>query len=191
MAGRFFITGLPRSMTAWCANFFSTGDVFCYHDGLANCASLDEFGKKLEAFEVCGDADSGLAWFYDDLRGLYPDAQWAVIRRNDCEVIESLMAMPAYHGIPKMTRSQCEEVVSDLTARLAKISADPRVLTMHTTDLLKREGARALWWHCLRDCSAWNNQRWAQLRDLRVTVIPQRVSISARAAESLFSGKAA
>lgn len=35
---QFFITGLPRSRTAWLANFLSTGDVICLHE-----ATVQEF----------------------------------------------------------------------------------------------------------------------------------------------------
>ena len=191
MATKFFITGLPRSMTAWCANLFSTGDSFCYHDGLANCGSLAEFGKKLHAHEVCGDADSGLAYFYDELSELYPDAQWAVIRREPAGVVESLVAMEPYSGLAGFTTKTASDAVSDLVPHIERIAASPRVLTLSTKDLLNREGARALWWHCLRDSSPWNTARWMMLRDLRVTVKSEQISLSLDKARSLLAQRKA
>lgn len=188
---KFFITGLPRSMTAWCANLFTTGDSFCYHDGLANCGSLAEFGKKLHAHEVCGDADSGLAYFYDDLSELYPDAQWAVIRREPADVVASLVAMEPYAGLAGFTQQAASDTVSDLLPHLDRIASSSRVLTLTTKDLLNREGARALWWHCLRECSIWNTARWTQLRDFRVTVKPEQISLSLEKARSLLAQRKA
>ena len=188
---KFFITGLPRSRTAWCANFLTSGDSFCWHDGLANCRSLDEFEKRMEAATLCGDSDSGLVFFYDELRERYRDAQWAIVRRPAEEVVRSLLAMEPYEGIPAITEADARALVENASERLEKIALDPRVLSLSASDLSTREGARALWWHCLRDRSPWNDARWQQLRDMNVTVRSGDIALSLATAAQLFGKEAA
>lgn len=190
MAGKFFITGLPRSRTAWCANFMTAGDAFCYHDGLANCRTLDDFARKMDAHPVSGDSDSGLVFFVDELRDRYPDAQWAVLRRDPAEVVRSLVSMPPYQNLPRIEEDAAEAMVAAATVKLDKLAAEPGVLSVRVEELSTREGARALWWHCLRDRVPWETARWEMLRDLRVTVASERVNVSVTAAAALF-GRAA
>lgn len=54
----FFITGLPRSRTAWMAAFLTNGEVFCAHELMNGCHSRQEFYAKMEA--VDGNSDCGL-----------------------------------------------------------------------------------------------------------------------------------
>lgn len=88
---RFFITGLPRSRTAWfSAMFTATDDVFCYHDGLNGCKSLEEFKDKLSRRKepIVGDSDSGLLLV--DLDRHFPGCKKVLIRRDPEECKESL-----------------------------------------------------------------------------------------------------
>jgi hypothetical protein len=192
MAGeqRFFVTGLPRSRTAWCANFLSHGGAVCWHDGLANCASLDHFAAKLDAAPICGDSDSGLVFFHKALRERYPDAQWAVIWRDPEAVVASLLAMEPYPGIPAITSDAAWNVVSAGLLAMEEIASDPRVLSVPFSDLATRAGARALWWHCLRDAVPWDERRWDALRHMNVQVRSGEMAISLHAASQLF-GRAA
>ena len=191
MAAKFFVTGLPRSRTAWCANFLTAGDAFCWHDGLANCRSLDQFGTRMDVAAVCGDSDSGLVFFYDELRARYPEAQWAIVRRAPEEVVKSLLAMEPYAGVPAITEADARAMVANATARLDAIASDARVLSLAVGDLSTREGARALWWHCLLDSTPWNSARWQQLRDMNVTVRSGDIALSLAMASQLFGKEAA
>jgi hypothetical protein len=186
MPSQFFITGLPRSRTAWLANWLTTGETFCYHDGLSGCASLDAFDRKLAAHPICGDSDSGLAFFWEPLRKAYPDAQWAIVRRDPLFVAASLVRMTPYEGTANLTPTAAEEFVAEASARLDKLAAEPGVFSISVEQLATREGARALWWHCLRDRSPWNAPRWELLRDLRVTVASERVRVPLAAGAALL-----
>jgi hypothetical protein len=190
MAGKFFVTGLPRSRTAWAANFLSVAPAFCWHDGLANTPSLEAFQKKMETAEICGDSDSGLAFFYDELRALYPKARWVVLRRDPEEVVVSLVRMHPYLGMPTINAHEARGMVEAASQHLDRIAADPATLELRWSDLSLREGARALWWHCLRDEVAWRNERWEQLRDMNVTVRSADIALSLTMATKLF-GRAA
>jgi hypothetical protein len=54
----FFVTGLPRSRTAWLANFL-TYEKFCFHEGMNGCYSLADYKEKLG--EDNGDSNTALA----------------------------------------------------------------------------------------------------------------------------------
>ena len=62
------ILGLPRSRTAWLANFFTTEKTFCFHEPLAKMYSYREI-ESLKTDRITGLADTGLGWF--DL-SIYP-----------------------------------------------------------------------------------------------------------------------
>lgn len=55
----FLILGFPRSKTAWLANYFTYGGVFCWHELSLN-HSTDDIKTKLGDFN--GNADSGLVF---------------------------------------------------------------------------------------------------------------------------------
>ena len=62
----FLILGLPRSRTAWLANFMTSDGIQCSHEGLNGCKSLDEYKAKFKPNS--GDSNTGLASFnFEDL----------------------------------------------------------------------------------------------------------------------------
>lgn len=88
----YFITGLPRSRTAWFAALFSASkDCFCFHDGLNGCRTVEELKIRLESRPErhVGDSDSGLMIL--DLERLFPDAKVVLIKRDVEECRESLV----------------------------------------------------------------------------------------------------
>ena len=58
----FFITGLPRSRTAWLANYFSTGDVFCWHEAMAGITCKQDYWARLATthYKHVGNSDCTL-----------------------------------------------------------------------------------------------------------------------------------
>ena len=85
----FFITGLPRSRTAWFASFMSSGDVFCYHEALNRCKTKDEFYQKMKLpYRLIGNSDCGLA--YTDFLKKF-NSPTVIIHRDKYEVLEDLI----------------------------------------------------------------------------------------------------
>jgi hypothetical protein len=84
----FFITGLPRSKSAWLANYLTWGDSFCYHDQLQHFTHLHDFRTMLTdtPAAVVGHSDPANVLVWRDLAAMFPDATWIVVRRNfgDC-----------------------------------------------------------------------------------------------------------
>lgn len=84
MKNFFFITGFPRSRTAWLANFFTFGKSFCWHDAMRGTLSVsgvaDAFKKT--ATEYVGNSDSGLPFIAAAAKRLFPEARWLIVHRD-------------------------------------------------------------------------------------------------------------
>jgi hypothetical protein len=94
----FFVTGYPRSRTAWWAAFLSTGPVLCLHDPTAWCDPLEPPVGRGERF---GIADSGLATYAQALFEKWPGAPLLVVRRPREESFRSFCSwLPAETPLP-------------------------------------------------------------------------------------------
>lgn len=85
----FFITGLPRSRTAWMAAYLTGGDVLCHHELMKFCKSKEEFYQSFRhpALRV-GDSDSGLP--DTEFQKIFPRAPTIIIERPLDDVLQSL-----------------------------------------------------------------------------------------------------
>jgi hypothetical protein len=79
----FFVIGLPRSRTAWLANFL-TCDRLCYHEGLDGCYSIGDYQKKLG--ENNGDSSTGLMLL--EMNTLFPDSPKLIIESDLYKAID-------------------------------------------------------------------------------------------------------
>lgn len=126
----FFITGRPRSRTAWIANYLTWGDTFCFHDALR---TVDEprlisrvFARASHA-SVVGLADPAILFFQDALRAAYPDAAWIFIDRDPRETV------PAFeHATGRPSPAAAAAAIERHVTRLL---AQPGVLRVPFTQL--------------------------------------------------------
>lgn len=88
---KFCVLALPRSRTAWLANFLTYGDLFCYHDGLESVSSIEEYTKKVEGK---GDSNTGLIMF--DFLEHHPDCKIIII---DTSIDASVSFIKENYGI--------------------------------------------------------------------------------------------
>lgn len=85
----FFITGLPRSRSAWFAEFMTDDNVYCYHELLNKIKVKEDFKKMmLVDHQHVGNSDCGL--FMTDHQEIFPDAKTVIIHRNINDVYHSL-----------------------------------------------------------------------------------------------------
>lgn len=70
----FFVIGLPRSRTAWLANFL-TYEKHCFHEGLEGCRNLDDYRQKIGT--ECGDSSTALMLM--DINKEFPRAPVVII----------------------------------------------------------------------------------------------------------------
>lgn len=120
----FFVTGLPRSRTAWFANYFTSGDVFCWHEAMNGITSKDEYYARMSdpRYRLIGNADSGLY-----LGGYIEGCPLVVIERDVDEVNDGLKAK-GFYG--------CRDILLEEQAALADMGG----LHVDYYDIPKRLG---------------------------------------------------
>ena len=91
----YFITGLPRSRTAWLANYLTWGSSLCLHDVYATLDTPHLMPDHLEkaqsesGVQHIGVSDPALLLFASDVIHEFPHAPWVVIKRDHKEVVAS------------------------------------------------------------------------------------------------------
>lgn len=104
--GKFVITGLPRSRTAWFSAYLSTGDTFCHHEAIYHNLPMD-----LEGYANVGNSDSGYV-----LRPQWGEEQdehkIVVIHRDIDEVRASLAAVGVFDARELLL--DCSDKLEDL-----------------------------------------------------------------------------
>ena len=78
----FFITGLPRSKTAWFAAYFSNDNYRCYHERVATHGLGTILQQKSDPQIITGVSDSALLAYWEDLELVFPNAKWLVVNRD-------------------------------------------------------------------------------------------------------------
>lgn len=89
----FFITGLPRSRTAWISNLFSHRNSYCYHELIRHADSIKEMAQLLkqrpETF--VGTCDSTFPFYADQMIQEIPACKIVIVEREPHEVFDSLL----------------------------------------------------------------------------------------------------
>lgn len=93
----FFVTGLPRSRTAWLANFLTWGDCMCFHDIHGWTHTVLKTMRDCPA-QVVGFSNSVALLMWREFRVAFPQARWVVIERDHDEAFEASVEAfgPAY-----------------------------------------------------------------------------------------------
>jgi hypothetical protein len=129
---KFFITGLPRSRTAWLANLLSYGDKsFCFHEAVRRATDLEAQFKLYDSVthDLVGDSSCGLLLNWQEVSARYPDARWVIIRRDPQQVLES--SRRAFPWL-KVTA----DAIRDLAGRLREArNALPNLLSVEFDEL--------------------------------------------------------
>ena len=161
MSSRFFILGLPRSRTAWLANWFTYGGSFCLHDAgrFAPTARelatvLDDIAGSRPELRFVGSSDSSLGPQFDDLVDTFPGSRFLLVERE----VEESVAWAAENGMSA-------DAVRRAHAAHQEIRTDPRILAMPYRDLNIR--AAQEW---LTPGEPFDELRHLQLEGLNMTV---------------------
>ncbi len=85
MSSPFFIVGLPRSRTAWFAEYFTAMGHKCHHEFLKYCKSKDDFYNEMA--KGVGDSDCMLS--LTDFQEKFPSAPTLIIHRPISSVMQS------------------------------------------------------------------------------------------------------
>ena len=87
----FFIIALPRSRTAWLANFLTNDESFCFHYGIWKYG-VDGIRAKMLALpaKTIGSSDTAAMFYMDKIISVFPGAKIIAIDRNIDDIISSL-----------------------------------------------------------------------------------------------------
>lgn len=156
MKKTFLICALPRSRTAWLANFLSYGPSFCFHEPFAQYTPMElpkVFGEVAQ--ENVGISDSLVAVFIEDLLKLFPGSKLVLVRRPVEEVVTRLIDL----GLP------ATDFILQLNAQLDFIEREfaPLVIDYHNFN------AVGIWEYVLPEVPL-NRLRLSQLEDFNITV---------------------
>lgn len=133
MNGRFFITGLPRSRTAWMTELFNTRQTYCFHEPIKVLRSLDRLENFFilepgDTYKYLGVADSGLGFHIEwILTHLKP--RTLIIQRPLVDVEKSLAKL----GFPRTNQAELLEQELDSWADHELVRTVPYALLDNPT----------------------------------------------------------
>jgi len=156
----FFIASLPRSRTAWLANFLTYGPSYCFHEPMSDCA-LGDYPRLLESTGTpfAGVADSLNCLVMEQLIDMFPRARVVVVRRNIEEVAKA---------VEKAFNITCWEMLERMDRELDRIenAYSPLVIEYQKFDSIKI-------WKFLFGSHPLNRHRLEMLEGFNVTVPSQ------------------
>lgn len=153
----FFVTGLPRSRSAWLANWLTTDRTLCWHDRPFNA-------RLMRPDRRVGFSGAELLPEFDKLRVACPDAPWLVVLRPHADTLESFVRW-AGAWLPT-DRRVLEGFWERRCALLAVIQTDPRCFVVCYDSLNEESPARAAWQHLVD--LPFDEDRWRLLKGLNV-----------------------
>lgn len=153
------ITGLPRSRTAWMANFFTFGDSFCFHEALVDGGDMTRAFSSVDTPYI-GNSDSEIPFFADKDDKIYAKAKHVLIRRDKKEVVNSLQ---------RMFRVDIAHAVDECVEALERYESVFKPLVVEFGDLNDKETMMAVWHFCLPTIP-FPERRWEMLNDFKVEI---------------------
>jgi hypothetical protein len=173
----FLICALPRSRTAWLANFLTHGAVHCAHElseGAADAAAIvARMQRRREGIRFRGNSDSAQMLVLPELLELLPRAALVVIRRREEAVADSLTRL----GFPA-----ARAVVRELGRYLEAAAQTPGAFVLEYEDLQSESALRALQAH-VAPGEPFDRERWLMLRHLNVQLTAERFVTQLRDAD--------
>ncbi len=134
----FIIYALPRSRTAWLAEFLTFGGWTCYHDFAAKAASVSQVKALLDRPNT-GLCETAMVEGWRLIQTMYPDARVVVVRRPVEDVSDSLSRFGIKNDDELLRRE----------ALLEEVSALPDTLTLDFDDLDSHDICDSLFRYCL------------------------------------------
>lgn len=160
----FFIYALPRSGTAWLANYLTYGNTFCYHELLADRFSVDRMKEKLEGngSEFVGNSDSANLFFFNEISKTFPNAKSVVVTRDPEEVMRSMI----FQGYSDECLSSYESSLNILYG----IHKHTDSIILDHKDLFNEYHAREILGHVTEHEGKFNKERFDFLKNTNVQV---------------------
>ena len=158
----FFILSLPRSRTAWLANFLTYENAYCFHEGLLESSRVAALSRLFASTgkPIVGNSDCGNVLFVDELRASFPEAKLVIVERPLGEVVDELNDM----GLSNFDPETLE--YADHQLALAKRTQTALVVKFRDMD---ENACRHIWHHCIG--TPFDENRWRMLDGLDIQII--------------------
>lgn len=165
MSTPFLILGLPRSRTAWLANFLTFGEIRCGHEMMSEF-SVHGLFEELTGTNLRyeGNSDTSAAMFLPDILRYMPDIAIVVVRREIKDVLT---------GLRKMGMSITDHQLRPMVDGLFEAARLENSLTVRFEDLSSESTLRAVQAHCAPG-EPFDRQRASMLRDFNIQITPAR-----------------
>lgn len=136
----FFITGLPRSRTAWLANFLTYDGNFCYHELCKSTSDPMEMKIMLHdpEYKNMGNSDCVFPYYYKKLLPLLSDYKIVIIERDPEEVIRDMYDL-------NIINEESESSIKQAYKLLDGIKSDPNHITVPYEKLNDMNTMKAIW----------------------------------------------
>ena len=187
----FFITGLPRSRTAFAANLFTTGRITCRHEfsaDLSDPAYIIPALRNLRGRFV-GTADTAAPLYLEKILEKMPEIPVIILDRDPAEVEKSLRKvleglyareMPSLldgHRAPAerihATLERIPTAIAKLSEGLERIRRFPRVISLPWWMLDEPSAVRDMQEH-IAPGEPFDFMRLDMLRNFRIEITPSR-----------------
>lgn len=192
------IVSLPRTRTAWVANYLTYGPSWCAHDALKDCDSIGQVELWLDGIPASrphlrsiGVSDSGLALFYPLWKDRFPHARIVVLvqpwERAAASFLEAFREHH-YPGLGPPDPGATRDHFRRLDACVQRVRAEwplEQLLVLSAEQLDNPAHTRRLWEFCVPG-EPWDEERWRMLDALRVTVIPEKVQFDPAIIHKLY-----
>jgi hypothetical protein len=160
----FFILGYPRSRTAWFANLFTTGDIFCYHEMLF-FLSEDRWPLLLNSdrYRKVGVSEP-TPFMHSKIAERYPDSPKVFIRRSRAESLGSMC---------KAFNVSAEDLDSFYKASANAeygIDKDSTVLKVDYQDIDSPNVIENIWRHCIGSSPDMNRIEMLKVFNIQIDI---------------------
>lgn len=156
----FIIYALPRSRTAWMAQFLSYGDWTCHHEVAILMREVLDIPGLFAPGRV-GAVETAAAQGWHLIDHYVPGIRSVVVRRPTDDVVRSMMAVDL-RGVAVYDEARLRRIMAYGNRMLDQISARQGVLTLSFDDLGTEAGCARLFEFCLPykfDLAWWLKQR--------------------------------
>lgn len=162
----FIIYALPRSRTAWLAEFLSYKDWTCGHEQAIFLRSVSDI-KRLLSLPNTGVVETAAAQAWRIIHHHVPNIKAVVIRRPIDDVLGSMVNIDlngeAHYDIPRLRK-----VMEYGDRMLAEIAAQPGTLSLDFADLDTWDGCKRLFEFCLP--YEFDEGWWEYIRPMNIQV---------------------
>lgn len=143
----FIVYGLPRSRTAWMANFLTYGGWQCGHDEATYMREVADIGRYFQRPRIGAVEPGGAGPGWSIVSAIVPDIRMAVVRRPVADVVESTRRLS--RDVIKWDVERLTRVFTYMARMLDQIAKVPGTLVLDYDDLETEAGCQALFEHCL------------------------------------------